>query len=90
MFRPQSKMLGVGARSLGATMFYVFESRAQRYAKIHRADCYHCNNGEGTQGNAFGLASKWRGPFKTYRTAVRAANIACGPVTCCRTCRPEQ
>ena len=56
-------------------MYWVYENWvAEKKAVIHRADCGHCREGEGSNPNRLGDKNGcWHGPFPDYRTAHDAA-----------------
>lgn len=54
--------------------YYIYENRQQRRARIHVAECGHCQDGQGKHG--FGSATpigRWHGPFETFVETRRAA-----------------
>ena len=50
--------------------FWVLENTKHNYAKIHRAECGCCKNGEGPRP---GHTGRWHGPFATYTEALAVA-----------------
>lgn len=59
-----------------------------RKAKIYLANCYHCNNGKGTE-KATDSLSIWHGPFQTFREAEKLAIQTGAVVSNCKTCNPQ-
>jgi hypothetical protein len=53
--------------------FWVLENTMRNYAKIHRAECGFCKNGQGPRP---GHTRRWLGPFPTYAEALTAAKNA--------------
>ncbi len=72
--------------------FYISENwRAEKKAVIHRGECGHCNNGEGTGRNIRGNENcKWHGPFGSYEEVREfAESLKDREVRDCKKCRPE-
>jgi hypothetical protein len=70
--------------------FWVYENWVHRYAKVHEADCPHCNHGHGTHGAIDSGAGRWRGPYRTLARADEVA-MATGKVAShCYFCSPSE
>ena len=56
-------------------MFWVYENWvAEKKAVVHRAECGHCQNGQGSHPNIHGDRNgRWHGPFDDYASARAAA-----------------
>lgn len=70
-------------------MYWIYENwRAEKKAVVHRADCGHCRDGQGSQTNKLGDANgRWHGPFPSYDSAREAAQRLPGrEVRDCRHC----
>lgn len=68
--------------------FWVLENDMHNYVKIHRGDCYHCNNGTGPRNDRTGL---WRGGFHSYQEAQNWARNSGRPIEHpCKHCHPER
>ena len=50
--------------------FYVYDNTVNDRARIHRADCPHCNDGQGRDGHAERRHGRFFGPFTSYRDAA--------------------
>jgi len=68
-------------------VFYTYENWVHRYARVHRGDCAHCNNGQGSHGAVNSLAGRWLGPYERYSVAERVAKYAASP---CGHCSPSE
>ena len=51
--------------------YFIYENwTASKVARIHKATCRFCNNGEGIRVNILGNRNgQWHGPFRTYNEA---------------------
>ena len=58
-------------------------------ATVHRADCGHCNEGQGTGRGEEGRNGRWHGPFATGAGAARAGTESGAAVSSCGSCAPE-
>ena len=70
-------------------MYYIYENWvAEKKAKIHKADCGFCNNGNGAHNNIHGNRNgKWHGPFGNYTKAHEfAVRLNNRKVSNCSTC----
>lgn len=54
-------------------MYWTYENWVHNYAKVHRADCTFCRNGEGTHGATESRAGKWIGPSVEFANASEAS-----------------
>ena len=56
-------------------MYYIYENWvADKKAKIHKATCAYCNNGNGRHEEIHGDKNgRWHGPFSSYNKAKKAA-----------------
>lgn len=71
--------------------YWVYENWvAEKKAVIHKAQCTHCNNGNGTQKNVRGDKNgKWYGPFRQYDDARATAQaLKDRIIRDCGHCRP--
>jgi len=72
--------------------FYIYENwTAENKARIHRAGCAFCNNGQGIHPQKEeGRNGMWHGPYATYAEARRAAGRLQGrALSNCRKCQPS-
>jgi hypothetical protein len=53
--------------------YWVHENWTHDYARVHKAECSHCNDGRGTQPSDSGQNTKWHGPFSKRDEAYEAA-----------------
>ena len=53
--------------------YFVYENWTHDRARIHKADCGHCNDGRGTQAGSSNRNGKWHGPYDDRGEAFRAA-----------------
>lgn len=54
--------------------FFVYENRQQGRARIHAAECGHCQHGKGKHGlGSVTPVGRWHGPFENFVDAQRAA-----------------
>lgn len=51
--------------------FYVYENWTLDRARLHRAECGHCNDGRGTQASDSGKNGRWHGPYDDRNLALR-------------------
>ena len=60
------------------------------YAKVHLADCNHCNNRRGRKDiqNVSDVLSKWLGPFQSYQQTIDVATQTGMRVQRCSLCGP--
>ncbi len=69
--------------------YWVYENWAQKRARVHRADCVHCNAGQGTRGGSSGHMVRWHGPFRDRVEAFhRAARTGHLDTQGCERCDP--
>ena len=70
---------------------YIYENwRAEKKAKIHRADCSHCNYGNGQDKKKSDSNGRWHGPFDNYNDALNTAlNMRDRDVSSCGICKPN-
>ena len=68
--------------------FYVYENWVHKYAKVHRADCVHCNHGRGTHAAGNSRAGRWHGDY-TYPEALRVSAATGFYTTDCAVCAPS-
>ncbi len=65
--------------------FYVYESRTNGGALVHRGECSHCHHGKGSQNRGRKTPSgEWHGPFRTAEEALavaRSLGVSHGDVT---------
>lgn len=52
---------------------WVYENWTHKRARVHRADCSHCNDGRGTQASHSGKNDRWHGPYSDAAFALAAA-----------------
>jgi hypothetical protein len=67
----------------------IYDSRAGRYAAMHRVKCGFCNQGSGLAGGYNPLLGSWRGPFRDLEEAshhVLACHTALQEMRYCRRC----
>lgn len=69
-------------------MYYVYENWRVRphKARIHLANCRHCNHGAGITTGTHPDNGKWHGPYTTLRNARIAAQKTGGRVSRCMIC----
>ncbi len=69
--------------------YFVYENWTRDRARIHRAQCSHCNNGQGTQPSDSGRNCKWHGPIEDRDVAfLLAAKLRREDTKACGTCSP--
>jgi hypothetical protein len=68
--------------------YWIYENWVHKYARVHRADCSHCNDGRGTHAAADSQAGRWL-DFADYRAARRGAAQTGYEVSDCRVCAPS-
>lgn len=70
--------------------FWVYENwRAHgRRATVHRAECGHCNNGDGQRGGTRSDNGLWHGPFSSVIEAEEQARRTGGEHRRCGSCDP--
>jgi hypothetical protein len=62
--------IAVKASAQGNTRaFYVYENWTNKRARLHRADCSHCNDGRGSQVGSGEKNGRWHGPFCSIEEA---------------------
>ena len=68
--------------------FWVLENTKHNYAKIHRAECGCCKDGQGPRPGHTGL---WLGSFATYTEALAAAENTKRHTdnVNCKKCKPQ-
>ena len=52
--------------------YWVYEDNPTNRARIHKAECVYCNDGQGIKGSRL-ADNRWHGPFETLEEAVRRA-----------------
>ena len=65
---------------------WTYKNWVHKYARVHRADCAHCNDGDGSHGATNSDAGRWIGPFSLYADAKQTSEF---PVTPCGHCTPS-
>ena len=68
--------------------FYTYENWVHRYARVHRGECSHCNQGHGSHAAVNSHAGQWHGAFGSYAEARDAGSNTGFEVTDCRVCAP--
>ena len=68
--------------------FWVLENTQHNYAKIHRAECGYCKDGQGPR---LGHTGRWIGPFAPYAEALAAAKDTRRHTDSvnCKGCKPQ-
>ena len=67
--------------------YYFYQWQAgQGHVLIHRGDCPDCNDGQGKQPDAMGVASTWHGPYRSYEEARAAAEAISPDARNCQRC----
>jgi hypothetical protein len=52
--------------------YYIYENVVRRSARVHHADCGHCQSGQGKlRVGPRSQTGRWHGPFKTLSNARR-------------------
>ncbi len=70
-------------------MYWVYDNRVHRYAKVHRAECTFCDHGRGLhRKGSTPVAGEWLGPFTTTAEALRVAASTGREVGTCSVCCP--
>jgi len=67
-------------------MYWTYENWVHKYARVHRADCAHCNDGHGTHGAVGSHAGRWLGPYESFISASQATKFVATP---CGHCSPS-
>ena len=70
--------------------YWVYDNRVHGYAKIHRADCSACNDGNGMHPDAGDVAGEWLGPYHSIDEARDDAGRTGRDVSTCKTCSPSR
>lgn len=69
--------------------YWVFENWTHRRARIHDAQCVHCNDGRGLHGGGSGRNDRWHGPFEERsRAFLFADKLNRDDTKKCGTCSP--
>lgn len=69
--------------------WWVYENYPTDKAVVHRYDCSHCNNGQGTQHKPSTRNGEWLGPFSSREDAFKAAReTGRRDVRGCKVCNP--
>ena len=66
--------------------FYVYLNAPNNKALIHRADCQHCNQGEGRTPIKSDFNGEWIGPFDQPTARLRARQSGKNRVQWCAFC----
>ena len=66
-------------------VYWTYENWVHKYARVHRADCAHCNDGRGSHGADLSHAGRWLGPYEQFVSASRASEYEALP---CGHCSP--
>ena len=73
------------------TKYYVFQAKPIKWARVHFAECHHCNSGKGQEGQhktASG-ATGWSGPFDTRAAAfAHMKTLKAKDAKACGHCKP--
>lgn len=69
--------------------FWVYENWVHDRARVHRAACSFCNNGDGTHDTTSTANGHWL-PFDSYELAAASDAMRRGDASPCRTCWPDQ
>jgi hypothetical protein len=70
-------------RSILRYMYWTYENYVHRYARVHDANCSHCNDGNGTHSAIDSKAGAWLGPFGRYARASTASKYVAEPCGHC-------
>jgi hypothetical protein len=65
------------------TAFWTYENYVHKYARVHRGDCSHCNDGRGSHNAVGSHAGRWIGPFADFSHASGASEYECSPCSFC-------
>ncbi len=68
--------------------FFAYENWVHKYARVHRGECAHCNNGRGSHDATDSRAGQWLGPFDRYDQALGAAMATGFIASSCGHCAP--
>jgi len=71
--------------------FYIYENWQAngKSARIHKANCSHCNYGEGQKKNKTNANGRWHGPHKDFNEAMKTASMLDDYViSSCGICKP--
>ncbi len=66
-------------------MYWTYENWIHKYARVHLANCAHCNDGQGSHGTVDSHAGRWLGPYEQLASASRASEYEASP---CGHCSP--
>jgi hypothetical protein len=66
-------------------MYWTYENWVHKYARVHRAECAHCNDGQGSHDVVDSRAGQWLGPFDQFGQALIASAYETQP---CGHCSP--
>lgn len=73
----------------GGMEHWVYDNRVNRYARVHRADCTFCDQGQGLHRRGLNAAAgQWLGPFPSLADAQTAADATGRTVSRCSVCAP--
>jgi hypothetical protein len=69
--------------------YYVYENWTHDRARVHRAECSHCNEGRGTQGATSDRNGRWHPPTSERDSAFKlAASLGRTDTKACGHCNP--
>ena len=66
-------------------MYWTYENWVHKYARVHWAECSHCNDGQGSHDAVESRAGKWLGPFDQFGQALNTSTFETKP---CGHCSP--
>lgn len=67
--------------------YFVYENWTHKKAVVHRAECGHCNHGQGAHRAASGKNGRWHGPYLTEDLSlIHARSLMQARVSLCATC----
>jgi hypothetical protein len=77
---------GSATRPVTMGGYWTYENHVHRYARVHKADCSHCNNGRGSHNATDSTVGRWIDSFEKIDDAMKASNYPTEP---CGHCLPS-
>jgi hypothetical protein len=85
-FNLRSEGHGHLTSQLGST-FWTYENWVHKYARVHRSECAHCNDGRGSHAAVDSNAGRWIGTFDNLAEALKASKFN---TLSCEFCLPSK
>jgi hypothetical protein len=69
--------------------YWVYENWRHHRARIHTAECSHCNNGRGKRNSDLSNSGEWYGPFESKEAAAdKMSGVNQDDKRSCHFCNP--